>query len=119
MYIKVFCVGGAICTVGQILIDKTKLTPARILVSFVCAGVILEIFGLYGKLVDFAGAGASVPISGFGYTLCRGVRDAVREGGAVGIIYGGIKAASGGIGAAIFFGYAAALFTKPKVKSKK
>lgn len=119
MYVKAFCVGGLICVIGQILIDKTKMTPARILVIFVCAGVVLELFGLYQPIIDFAGAGATVPISGFGHTLAKGAAEGIKKDGIIGIITGGVTAAAGGIGAAVFFGYIIALLFKPKVKSKK
>ena len=115
--IKAFAVGGAICLVGQILIDYTKLTPARILVSFVVAGVILSAIGLYTPLVDFAGAGATIPLTGFGHCLARGVKEAISESGFLGIFTGGLKAAAGGITAAIFGGLLAALLFKAKDKS--
>ena len=116
-YLKAFVVGGAICAVGQLLIDKTKLTPARILVCYVVLGVILGGAGVYEKLVDFAGAGATVPLTGFGYTLAKGVKEAVAEQGVLGALTGGLKAASGGITAAVFFGFLAALACRPKDKS--
>ena len=116
-YLKAFLVGGAICMVGQILIDKTKLTPARILVYFVVLGVILGGAGVYEALVDFAGAGATVPLTGFGYNLAKGVREAVQEDGLLGALTGGLKAASGGITAAMVFGFLAALIFNPKDKS--
>ena len=119
MYAKAFVVGGLICVIGQILIDKTKMTPARILVSFVCAGVVLNLFGVYEPHVDFAGAGATVPISGFGYLLGKGARDAVAKSGFLGALYGGVKNAAGGISAAVFFGYMISLVFSSKVKSKK
>lgn len=111
--IKAFAVGGAICLIGQILIDYTKLTPARILVSFVVAGVILSALGLYTPLVDFAGAGATVPLTGFGHSLAEGVRKAVDEFGFMGIFMGGLTATSAGITAAVCFGYIMALIFKP------
>lgn len=114
--VKCFVTGGLICVVGQILIDKTKLTPARILVIFVTTGVILGGIGIYEKLVDFAGAGATVPLTGFGYSLAKGAIEAVRETGLLGAFSGGIKATAGGIAAAIFFGYIASLISKPKMK---
>ncbi len=117
MFLKAFIVGGLICAVGQILIDKTKLTPARILVSYVVAGVILQIFGWYQKLVDFAGAGASVPLSGFGCLLAKGVKKAIEEDGIIGIFTGGLTAGSAGITAAILFAFAASLIFRPKSKS--
>lgn len=116
-YLKAFLVGGALCLIGQILIDKTKLTPARILVSYVVIGVILGATGVYKPLAEFAGAGASVPLTGFGNTLAKGVREAVTQDGFLGIFTGGLKAASGGITAAIFFGLLASLFFKAKDKS--
>ena len=115
-YIKTFLVGGAICAIGQIFILRTKLTSARILVGYVTAGVILTALGLYGPLVYFAGAGATVPLSGFGYLLANGVKEAVAEKGFFGAITGGVTAAAGGITAAIFFGYLAAILFKPKMK---
>lgn len=116
-YIKAFAVGGAFCVLGQILIDKTKLTPARILVSYVVLGVVFSGIGIYEPLVEFAGAGASVPLLGFGHTLAKGVREAVRQTGWLGIFTGGLKAAAGGITAAIFAGLLASLFFKDKDKS--
>ncbi len=111
--LKAFLVGGGICLIGQILIDYTKLTPARILVSFVVAGVFLSAVGIYGPLVDFAGAGATVPLTGFGNLLAEGVKEAVAQYGFIGIFCGGIKAAATGLGAAIIFGYLMALLFKP------
>ena len=116
-YLKSFLIGGAICLVGQILIDKTKLTPARILVSFVVAGVILGAVGLYEPFAEFAGAGAAVPLTGFGNTLAKGVREAVDQQGLLGIFTGGLKATAGGISAAIAAGLLAALLFRPKDKS--
>ena len=115
-YINAFWVGGLICVVGQILIDKTKLTPARILTGFVVAGVILGAVGLYEPLAEFAGAGASVPISGFGYLMSDGVKEAIKTDGALGILTGGLTSAAGGITAAIYFGLVAAFLTKSKDK---
>ena len=115
-YGKAFVVGGLICLVGQILIDKTKLTPARILVLFVTLGVVLTAVGLCGPLVDFAGAGATVPLTGFGYTMAKGVVKAIQEQGILGILTGGVTAAAAGIAAAVFFGYLAALISKPSDK---
>lgn len=115
-YINAFWVGGLICVAGQILIDKTKLTPARILTGFVVAGVILGAIGLYEPLVEFAGAGASVPISGFGFLMSDGVKEALKTDGALGILTGGLTSAAGGIAAAIFFGLVAALCTRSKDK---
>ena len=116
-YIKAFLVGGALCLIGQILIDKTKLTPARILVSYVVAGVILGAVGLYPKLIDFAGAGASVPLTGFGSLLAKGVKEAVTEDGFLGIFTGGLKATAGGIAAAIVAGLAASFLFRARDKS--
>lgn len=116
-YLKAFLVGGVLCLIGQILIDKTKLTPARILVGYVVSGVVLAALGVYQPLLDFAGAGASVPLTGFGATLARGVRDAVDESGALGILTGGLKSTAGGITAAIIFGLIAGILFKPKDKS--
>ena len=117
MYLKVFLVGGALCAVGQALIDYTKLTPARILVSYVVAGVILGGLGIYQPLVDFAGAGATVPLTGFGWLLSKGVREAIGEKGLLGVLTGGLTATSAGIAAAVFFGLLIALIFKPKDKS--
>ena len=116
--LKCFVVGGAICVVGQILIDKTKLTPARILVIFVTTGAILGGLGIYQYLVDFAGAGATVPLTGFGYNLAKGAIEGVKQSGIVGAFTGGVKAAAGGIAAAVFFGYLASLISKPKMKKQ-
>ena len=116
--LKCFLVGGIICIIGQILIDKTKLTPARVLVIFVTTGCILGGIGIYQYLVDFAGAGATVPLTGFGYNLAKGAIEAVKENGLVGAFTGGVKAAAGGIAAAIFFGYIASLISKPKIKKQ-
>ena len=116
--LKCFLVGGIICIIGQILIDKTKLTPARILVIFVTTGALLGGLGIYQYLVDFAGAGATVPLTGFGYNLAKGAIETVKETGLVGAFTGGVKAAAGGIAAAIFFGYIAALISKPKMKKQ-
>lgn len=116
-YIKAFLVGGLLCVIGQILIDKTKLTPARILVGYVVGGVVLSAMGLYQPLLDFAGAGASVPLTGFGHTLAKGVKEALLEDGFLGIFTGGLKATAGGITAAIFAGLLAAFIFRPKDKS--
>ena len=116
-YLKAFVVGGLLCLIGQILIDKTKLTPARILVSYVVLGVVLGGLELYPKLAEFAGAGASVPLTGFGNTLAKGVREAVQEDGFLGIFTGGLKASAGGITTAILAGLAASLLFKAKDKS--
>ncbi|MEF9983488.1 MAG: stage V sporulation protein AE [Oscillospiraceae bacterium] len=116
-YLKAFVVGGAICAVGQVLIDLTKLTPARVLVSFVVIGVALGGLGLYQPLIEFAGAGATVPLTGFGALLAKGVKKAIIESGAIGILSGGFTAASAGITAAIFFGLIVALVFKSGDKS--
>lgn len=118
LLLKCFVTGGILCLIGQILIDKTKLTPARILVIYVTAGVILGGLGIYQYLVDFAGAGATVPLTGFGYNLAKGTMQAVQENGLIGAFTGGLKASAGGIAAAIFFGYIAALISKPKMKKQ-
>lgn len=115
--LKAFIVGGILCVIGQILIDKTKLTPARILVSYVVIGVILGGLGLYQPLVDFAGAGASVPLTGFGNVLATGVKKAVGEKGLLGVFTGGLEAAAGGISAAVVAGLVASLIFTAKDKS--
>ena len=115
--VKAFIVGGLLCVIGQILIDKTKLTPARILVSYVVIGVILGGIGIYQKLVDFAGAGASIPLTGFGNVLATGAKKAVDEKGFLGILTGGLEAAAGGIAAAIVAGLIASILFKAKDKS--
>ena len=117
IYGKAFVVGGLICCVGQALLMYTRLTSARILVLFVVSGVVLTALGVYKPLVDFAGAGATVPLTGFGYTLAHGAIEAVRSEGLLGAFTGGVVAAAGGISAAVFFGYFAALIFKPKMKS--
>ncbi len=116
--LKCFVVGGLICIIGQILIDKTKLTPARILVTFVTAGTILGGIGVYKYVIDFAGAGATVPLLGFGANLAKGAIEGVKEQGLLGAFIGGVKATSGGIAAAVFFGYIASLIAKPKIKKQ-
>ena len=116
-YVKAFLVGGILCVIAQLLIDYTKLTPAKILVGYVVAGVILGGLGIYQPLVDFAGAGASVPLLGFGNTLAKGVREAIAESGFLGILTGGLKATAGGITAAIVAGLLASLIFKPKDKT--
>ena len=116
-YARAFLCGGVLCLIGQLLIDKTSLTPAKILVTYVVSGVVLGGLGIYEHLVDFAGAGATVPLTGFGYLLAKGVRKAVEEQGVMGALTGGITAAAGGITAAIFCGYLVALLFKPKPKS--
>lgn len=116
-YAKAFLVGGALCAVGQVLIDYTRLTPARILVAYVVAGVVLGGLGWYQPLIDFAGAGASVPLTGFGSLLAKGVREAVEKDGLLGVLSGGLTASAAGITAAMVFGLLAALIFKPKSKS--
>ena len=116
-YIWCFVIGGLICVVGQILLDKTKLTSARILVLFVTAGAILTGLNLYQSVVDLGGAGATVPLTGFGYSLAKGTMKAVDEKGFLGIFTGGITATAGGVAAAILFGFIAAELSKPKIKS--
>ena len=118
LLIRCFIVGGLICVVGQILIDKTKLTPARILVTFVTLGTILGGLGIYKYLVDFAGCGATVPLLGFGNNLAKGAIEAVKQDGILGAFTGGLKASAGGIAAAVFFGYIASLISKPKMKKQ-
>ena len=115
-YLRAFLVGGALCVIAQILIDKTKLTPARILVLYVVAGVFLGAVGVYEPLVKFAGAGASTPLTGFGYLISKGVKEAVAENGLLGALTGPLTAAAGGTAAALVFGYIVALFAKGKVK---
>ena len=112
--LRAFLVGGALCMIAQILIDKTKLTPARILVIYVVAGVVIGAAGLYQPLADFAGAGATVPLTGFGFLISKGVREAVDKQGLLGALTGGLTAAAGGISAALVFGYLAALVFKGK-----
>ena len=115
-YFAAFLCGGTLCLIGQLLIDKTGLTPARILVVYVVAGVVLGGLGLYRPLVELCGAGATVPLTGFGYSLARGVARGIAERGFLGILLGGVSAAAGGIAAAVFFGYLAALLFKAKPK---
>ena len=116
--LRCFITAGIICVIGQILIDKTKLTPARILVIYVTTGAILGGLGIYQYLVDFAGAGATVPLTGFGYNLAKGAIEGVQQSGLVGAFTGGVKASAGGIAAAVFFGYIASLISKPKIKKQ-
>lgn len=116
-YGKAFLIGGLLCAIGQFLIDKTNLTPARILTSYVVAGVLLGAVGLYQPFAEWAGAGATVPLTGFGNTLAQGVKKAVEEKGALGILSGGLTASAAGICAAVFFGYVMALIFRPKEKS--
>ncbi|KUO74435.1 MAG: stage V sporulation protein AEB [Clostridia bacterium BRH_c25] len=115
-YIKAFVVGGAICVIGQLLMDHTKLTPARVLVSFVTIGAILQGLGIYQTIVDFGGAGATTPLTGFGYSLAKGAMKEVKEAGMLGAFTGGLKAAAGGIAGAVFFGYLMALIFNPRSK---
>lgn len=115
-YFNAFWVGGLICAIAQVLIDKTKLTPARILVSFVVAGVVLGAFGIYDKIIEIGGAGATVPIVGFGNTLANGVVKGIREHGFLGVFTGGTAAAAGGIAASIFFGFLASIIFNPRQK---
>ena len=117
-YLKAFLVGGSLCLVGQVLIDKTKLTPARILTAYVVTGVILSGMGIYEPFAKWAGAGATVPLLGFGNSLAKGVKKAVAEQGFLGILSGGLTACAGGITAAVFFGLLVALLFKPKDKTK-
>ncbi|MBM6870979.1 stage V sporulation protein AE [Pseudoflavonifractor phocaeensis] len=116
-YVRAFLCGGALCLIGQILIDKTGLTPARILVTYVVAGVVLGGVGLYEPLADWGGAGATVPLTGFGYLLAKGVKQAVEEQGLLGVLTGGVTAAAAGITAAIFFGLLVSLLFRPKSKA--
>lgn len=116
MYVKAFLVGGAICVIGELLVLRTKLTPARILVGYIIAGVILSAVGLYAPLVEFAGAGATVPLTGFGHALAQGVKHAVEESGLIGAFTGGLSATAGGITAAILFGTLVAVIFKPHAK---
>ena len=115
-YLWAFLVGGGLCVIAQILIDRTKLTPARILVIYVTVGVLLGAIGVYEPLVNFAGAGATTPLTGFGYLIAKGVKKAVAEKGLIGALTGGFSAAAGGIAAALVFGYLACLFAKGKPK---
>ena len=117
IYLKAFIVGGLLCLLGQILIDKTKLTPARILVGYVIAGVFFGALGLYKPLVDFAGAGATVPLTGFGYTLAKGVHNAIDSSGFIGVLTGGLSASAGGIAAAILSALIVSILFKAKDKS--
>lgn len=116
-YLKAFIIGGIICAVGQVLIDRTKLTPARILVLFVTLGVALTAIGIYEPLVDFAGAGATVPLTGFGYTMAKGTMELIQQKGLMGVMTGGVSAGAAGIASAVFFGYIAALISRPSDKS--
>lgn len=116
-YVKAFIVGGLFCVIGQILVDKTKLTPARILVIYVISGVALHLLGIYQPIVDYAGAGATVPLTGFGYNLCKGVFREVSDKGLMGVLSGGFKASATGLGAAVILGLLSAAVFKPKSKS--
>ena len=116
IYLRAFLIGGALCAVGQIIIDRTNLTPARILSGYVVAGVVLSALGLYQPLADFAGAGASVPLTGFGHLLAKGVREAVEKEGWLGVFTGGFSAGAGGVCAAVFFGMLCAIFFRAKAK---
>ena len=116
MYLKAFLVGGAICTVGELLVLRTRLTPARILVCYILAGLLLSAVGLYGPIVEFAGCGATVPLTGFGHALAQGVKHAVEESGPIGAFTGGLSATAGGIAAAVLFGTLVAFFFKPHAK---
>lgn len=115
-FLWAFLVGGALCLIGQVLIDRTSLTPARILTGFVVAGVVLSAVGLYEPLAEFAGAGATVPLSGFGHLMAQGVRDAVDKEGAIGILTGALSSAAAGIGAAVVLSLTAGLISRPKEK---
>ena len=116
-YLRAFFVGGIFCVIAQILIDRTKLTPARILVTYVVAGVVLGGIGIYEPIVDFAGAGATVPLTGFGYLIAKGVKESIQEEGLLGTLTGGLRAAAGGIAAALVFGYLACLIARGKPKN--
>ena len=118
MLLKAFIIGGFLCLIGQILIDKTKLTPARILVMYVSLGAILGGLGIYKYLIDFAGCGATVPLTGFGSLLAKGTVEEIKNTGLIGILSGGLKASAAGIAAAVFFGYLASLASKPKIKKQ-
>ena len=116
MYLKAFAVGGALCMIGELLVLRTSITPARILVCYILSGIVLSAFGLYAPLVEFAGAGATVPLTGFGHALCQGVKHAVEESGLIGAFTGGLSATAGGIAAAVLFGTLVALLFKPHAK---
>lgn len=116
-YLKAFLIGGCFCLIGQILIDKTRLTPARILVGYVVCGVILSAVGIYESIIEFAGAGATVPLTGFGHTLANGAKEAIDQNGFLGILSGGLRASAGGITAAILFGLVMSIVFKAKDKS--
>lgn len=116
MLLKTFAVGGALCALGELLVVYTRLTPARILVGYIIAGVVLSALGIYGPIADFAGAGASVPLTGFGHALCQGVKHAVEETGLIGAFTGGLSSTAGGIAAAVFFGALVGFVFKPHAK---
>ena len=116
MYLKAFLVGGALCAIGELLVLRTSVTPARILVGYILSGLVLSAVGLYGPLAEFAGAGATVPLTGFGHALCQGVKHAVEESGLIGAFTGGLSATAGGIAAAVLFGTLVAFFFKPHSK---
>ena len=116
MLLKAFAVGGALCAIGELLVVYTRLTPARILVGYIIAGVVLSALGIYGPIADFAGAGASVPLTGFGHALCQGVKHAVEETGLIGAFTGGLSSTAGGIAAAVFFGALVGFVFKPHAK---
>ena len=118
-YVNAFLCGGLLCAVGQILVDKTRLTPARILTGYVVAGVVLQAVGVYQYVVDWGGAGATVPLTGFGYSLAKGVADAVARDGLMGVLIGGLTAASGGITAAVVFSLLASLLVRPSDKRRR
>ena len=115
-YFSAFFIGGILCAIGQIIIDKTSITPAKLLTAYVCFGVFLSFLGIYDKFVDFAGAGATVPLTGFGHALFQGVKKGIGESGLLGVFSGGLTATSAGITAAVFFAVAVSLITKPKAK---
>lgn len=115
-YISAFMFGGLLCAIGQIIIDKTSITPAKLLTGYVCVGVFLSLTGLYDKLVNFAGAGATVPLTGFGHALFQGVKKGVEDSGVIGVFSGGLTATASGITAAVFFAVLVSLLTKPKAK---
>lgn len=116
MYVKAFLIGGLICAIGEALVLRTKITPARILVCYILAGIVLSAVGLYAPIVEFAGAGATVPLTGFGHALAQGVKHAVEESGLIGAFTGGLSATAGGIAAAVLFGTLVALVFKPRAK---
>ena len=115
-YLKAFITGGILCGIGQIIIDKTSFTPAKLLTSYVCAGVFLNLAGIYSRIVEFSGAGATVPLTGFGYTLFEGVKKAVEKDGFIGVFTGGLGATAGGLTAAVVFALFHSIITKPKSK---